>query len=92
MVPEVMMEEELVNREGSLSKAEATCSSGRLLDYVMVARGAEALVQEVSLAPGPWKSHLGLSITMAWRRPTLGRWRLVTQSPFPEKTRWKGGT
>ena len=27
MVPEVMMEEELVNREGSLSKAEATCSS-----------------------------------------------------------------
>ena len=27
MVPEVMMEEELVNREGRLSKAEATCSS-----------------------------------------------------------------
>ena len=43
----------------------AICNSGRLLDYVLVARNALGIVSGVTEAPDtPWKAHRGLKAMM----------------------------
>eukprot|EP00972_Heterocapsa_arctica_P083752 12341346-Heterocapsa_arctica.AAC.1 len=66
--------------------AVATCSGGkgRLLDYLVVSRGAEYFVESLELAERtPWKSHKGLDLALRRDGGTRMGWKLDIPKRFP---------
>eukprot|EP00974_Lingulodinium_polyedra_P106130 10271930-Lingulodinium_polyedra.AAC.1 len=70
--------------------AAATCSSGRVLDYIICSEGVQGIVQDVALHPGPWKSHWGVKVTLKWQPERLQGWRLIMPAVFPARVREQG--
>ena len=66
---------------------EATCSTGRVIDFGMCARAARDLFLDLEGWPGPWRSHTGMKITINWRPAPLRGWRLVLAAPFPPRAK-----